>query len=126
MAQRFTLAFPHPSTGQDVNASALNPFPVSTIVNPSNSSTVTSVEDSSASVQLLASNVNRKGAVITNTSSAILYIRLGSQNASQTMFTYRLAQNDTQEIGFGYIGPINGAWATDPNDGAAIVTELLG
>lgn len=89
------------------------------------SATVTSVSDTSSSTQLLAANSARVGWAVTNTSSAVLYVKLGS-TASSTSFTKRLAQ--FADCGQGpldglYTGAIHGIWATDPNDGAAIVTE---
>ncbi len=89
------------------------------------SATTTSVNDNAASTQLLASNASRVGWAVTTTSSAVLYVKFGS-SASTTSFAKRLAQN--ADCGQGpldglYTGAIYGIWATDPNDGAAIITE---
>lgn len=83
-------------------------------------STVTSVADTDSSTELLAANTNRKEAVITNDSSAILYVAFG-ETASATNFTARLQQ-------YGYVqteyrGQINGIWASDAG-GNARITEL--
>jgi hypothetical protein len=89
----------------------------------SGTATVSSVADTSSSTTLLASNANRLGASIQNTSSAVLYIKLGT-TASASDFTVRLAQYDYYEVPDGYTGRIDGIWASDPNDGAAKITEL--
>lgn len=129
MAQRVTLALPNPAApGQDVNVGSVSGagqvigFPVSEA--PSSTGAVTNVNDTATSTTLLAANTARRGVIITNTSSAILYVRLASGTASATMFTYRLPQNATQEIMFPYTGVITGVWATDPGDGVAAITEL--
>lgn len=102
-----------------------NPLPVSSVPTPATTGSVTNVADNAVSTTLLAANSSRKAVVITNTSSAILYVRLASGTASAVMFTYRLPQNATQEITMAYTGIITGVWATDPNDGVAVITELV-
>ncbi len=81
------------------------------------------VADNAANVTLLASNANRLGATIANDSSAALYLKLGA-TASTTSYTARIVQYGYYEVPFGYTGIIDGIWASDPNDGAARVTEL--
>jgi len=124
MGAAVSLVTPNPAAGNvDQRVSAANPFPMS--VAAATSGAVTNVNDNATSVTLLAANPARKACVITNTSSAILYVRLASGTASALMFTYRLPQNATQEITMPYTGIITGVWATDPNDGVAVVTELV-
>jgi len=124
MGAAVSLVTPNPAAGNvDQRVSSANPFPMA--VPAATSGAVTNVNDSATSVTLLASNTSRKACVITNTSSAILYVRLASGTASALMFTYRLPQNATQEITMPYTGIITGVWATDPNDGVAVVTELV-
>ena len=124
MGAAVSLVTPNPAAGNvDQRVSAANPFPMTTVA--ATSGAVTNVNDSATSVTLLTANTNRKACVITNTSSAILYVRLASGTASALMFTYRLPQNATQEITMPYTGIITGVWATDPNDGVAVVTELV-
>jgi len=90
-----------------------------------NVSTITNTNDTATSAQLAAQNVNRLRAWVTNTSSAVLYVLLeNSGTASATRFTKRLAQWETWEIPENWIGDIRGVWASDPNDGVAIVTEI--
>ena len=128
MAQRVSLALPNPAgSGQDVNVGSVvggvvTGFPTTPVA--STTGTVTNVNDTATSTTLLAANTARKGVILTNTSSAILYVRMASGTASATMFTYRLPQNATQEVMYPYTGIITGVWATDPNDGVAVVTEL--
>lgn len=83
----------------------------------------TSVNDSASNVTILASNANRLGATISNDSSAALYLKLGA-TASTTSYTCKIASGGYYEVPFNYTGIIDGIWATDPNDGAARVTEL--
>lgn len=82
-----------------------------------------SVQDTASPTTLLASNAARLGATITNDSSGILYVKLGA-GASTTSYTKRMLQYDYYEVPFGYTGIIDGIWFTDPNDGAARITEL--
>lgn len=99
---------------------------VTNLLNRTKSSTPsqTSVNDTNASTTILSSNTDRLGATITNDSSAILYLLLGSGTASATNYTVRMTQYGYYEVPFGYTGQINGIWATDPNDGGARITEL--
>lgn len=123
MGAAVTLVVPNPVAGNvDQQVSATNPL--ITTEPKATTGAVTNVSDSATSVTLIAANSSRKALVITNTSSAILYVRLAAGTASATMFTYRLPQNATQEITMPYTGIVTGVWATDPNDGVAVVTEL--
>lgn len=83
---------------------------------------VTSVADTATSTTLLSSSADRKGFRIHNTSSAVLYVKYGT-TASATDFTARLGQHDYLEENF-YSGRVDGIWASDPGDGAALVTSL--
>ena len=86
--------------------------------------TRTSVADSATAVSLLASNANRKGGSLINTSSALLYVGLGSVNPTTTDYTATLVQGQVYTWPPVFTGEIKGIWATDPNNGAALVTEL--
>ena len=87
-------------------------------------STLSNVGDEIASTTLLASNTSRKGAIIFNDSSAILYVKYGS-SASTTSFSYRVNPFQTLELisGVIYTGIITGIWASDAG-GSARITEL--
>lgn len=89
-----------------------------------NNSSQTIVNDNASSVSFLSANPSRMGATITNDSSAILYLILGPA-ATLTNYTVQLPKNAYYEVPFGYTGDVAGIWATDPNDGAARITEAL-
>lgn len=96
------------------------------IVNPLTTSTATAtlsnVAGSASSVTLLASNTSRKGAIIFNDSSAILYVKFGA-TASTSSFTYRVNPYNTLELKpVVYTGVIDGIFASAT--GNARVTEL--
>ncbi len=84
----------------------------------------TSVNDTASSVTILAANANRLGATVSNDSSATLFLLLGSTTASATNYTVKVVSNSYYEVPFGFTGQLTGIWATDPNDGAARVTEI--
>ena len=87
--------------------------------------TLSQVADNAASVTLLAANSARRGCVIVNTSSAILYVAFAA-SATTSAFTYRVTPNGILEL-FGsmnYTGLITGIWASDPNTGSAVITSL--
>lgn len=86
--------------------------------------TKSAVSDTASDTLILASNASRKGAAVTNDSSAVLYLSLGTVAASTSSYTVQLGQGDYYEVPFGYTGEIRGIWASDPNAGAARVTEL--
>lgn len=110
-----------------VKNTASNPVPVTGSLSLSASSistaSLSNVGDSATSVSLLASNTSRKGFIIFNDSSAILYIKLGT-TASTSSFTYKLnAYGTVNETNFPYTGAIDGIWASDAG-GNARITEL--
>lgn len=85
--------------------------------------TNTTVADSATSGTLLASNAARVSATVTNDSSARLYVLYGSGTASSTSYTFFLDTGETVVVD-DFTGQLTGVWATDPNDGAARVTEV--
>jgi hypothetical protein len=87
--------------------------------------TFTQVADSATSVTLKAANPARVGAIITNTSSAVLLVRCDGNAATTAAYTARLAASGGSfEVPFQYHGIITGIWASDPGDGNANVTEF--
>lgn len=86
--------------------------------------TPTSVNDSATAVTILAANAVRLGAVIRNTSSALLHLMMGSTTPTTSNCSITIATGAAYEVPYGYTGIIQGIWATDPNDGAAVVTEF--
>lgn len=90
----------------------------------SGTATRTSVADSAIAVELLAANGSRKGAIITNDSSASLYVGLGTVDPTATNYTVIIHPGQTWTLPSNFTGQVKGIWASDPNDGAARVTEL--
>ncbi len=88
----------------------------------SGTSAVTSVNDTASSTTLKASNAARKQIMITNTSSAVLYVKYGA-TASTSSFSLLLNRYETL-IEDHYNGIVDGIWATDPGDGVAMITEI--
>lgn len=86
--------------------------------------TRTSVADSATAVSLLAANANRKGGSLVNTSSAVLYLGLGTVDPTTSDYTAKVEQDQVYTIPAVYTGQIKGIWASDPGNGASIATEL--
>jgi hypothetical protein len=88
--------------------------------------TITSVGDATSSTTILAANSSRKGAVIYNDSTAILYLALSNTTASTTVYTVQVPADGYYELPAMqsvYTGVIVGIWASDAG-GSARVTEL--
>lgn len=86
---------------------------------------LTSVASSASSVPLIAANPRRKRLFIANTSTAILYLRLGTTAAAATATTghsIQMAANTNLEL-VGFTGTIDGIWAAA--NGQANLTELM-
>jgi hypothetical protein len=79
------------------------------------------------SATILAANVNRKGATITNDDENSLYLLLSAGTASATVYTVLVPVNGYYELpvckGGVYTGAIVGVWTADGN-GSARVTEF--
>jgi len=86
--------------------------------------TFAAVADSAASQTLLAANASRVKAIITNDSTARLYVHFKAEAASTTNYGVSLAQHETWEE-WHYRGEIRGIWASDPGAGSARVTEFV-
>ena len=75
---------------------------------------------------LLAGNAARKGAIISNASTAILYILYGAVSTngvpSATNHTIQVATLITHKVDDGYLGDIYGIWVAA--NGNAMCTEL--
>lgn len=95
------------------------PGPIN-LVRP-DTSAVTSVASSAASVTLLAANPNRLGAIIINDSNQVLFVKFGT-TASSSSYSARLVSNGYYEVPFGYTGIIDGIWVAA--NGNARITEL--
>jgi hypothetical protein len=80
------------------------------------------VAGTTSSTTLLAANITRKGVVIYNDSTAVLYVKFGT-TASNTSYTYYVAAGAHLELPtINYQGRIDGIWAAA--NGNARVTEL--
>lgn len=94
---------------------------IATLTPTSATATRSDVASSATSVTVLASNASRKGAIIFNDSTKILYMKFGT-TASATDFTVKMMPGDYYEIPFGFTGRLDGLWASV--NGNARVTEL--
>ena len=83
----------------------------------------TSVNSAASSTTILASNANRKGAIIVNTDVNALYLDLTGGTAATTRYAKSLVTGEQYEVPFGLTGLITGIWAAD-GAGAALVTEF--
>lgn len=115
--QRVKVA--HGADGSATDVSIASPLPVRSTAA---TATLANVGSSTSSVQLLASNTGRLGAVICNDSTSILYVKFGTA-ASATSYTYKVAAAGTLELPLSlYTGVIHGIWVAV--NGNARVTEL--
>lgn len=97
---------------------------IKTVETKSATCTQTQVPDNASSVTILASNANRLGASIINTSTVTLFLRLNVAAATTDNYTVALAAGAYYEVPFNYSGAITGIWASDPNTGNANVSEF--
>lgn len=87
------------------------------------SSSVTSVTSAATSTSILASNANRRMAIMVNDADKNAYVKLGT-TASTTSFSYKLAPGQTLELPFPvYTGAIDAIWDSSPT-GSMRVTEI--
>ncbi len=83
----------------------------------------TSVASSATDVTILASNALRKGAIVYNDSTAILYLLLSSGTSSNTNYSLQLVSQGSIVLSQGdYSGVVKGIWASA--NGSARVTEF--
>lgn len=92
-------------------------------ISGSATATRTQVSDTASDTLLLASTATRKRLTIVNDSTAALYVGCGTTTVSATNYSYVVFSNGTLEIN-GFTGQVRGIWATDPNTGAARITEF--
>lgn len=82
----------------------------------------TAVVASISSVQLLAANPNRIGAIVANAATSRMWLNLGT-SASGSNYTAILEPGGYYELPYGYIGVVSAVWAG--TFGEALVTEFL-
>lgn len=90
---------------------------------PAATATRTSVADSAADVSILAATPTRLNFSVFNDSTAILYLAYGAA-ATTTDYTVQIPPNSFYSDEARYTGAVRGIWASDPNTGAARITEL--
>lgn len=81
------------------------------------------VNSSATSVALLASNSQRKGAVIRNSDANTLYVTLAAGAATTANAHYVLNNGDTLELHPAYRGDVVGIWSA-AGSGAALIQEF--
>jgi hypothetical protein len=73
-------------------------------------------------VPLLVANPNRRGLLLFNSSTQILYVKYGL-TASATDYSFQIAAGGTfQAVGAIYLGAMDGIWASA--NGSVKITEL--
>lgn len=86
-------------------------------------SSVTSVVSAAVSTSILASNANRRMAIMVNDTDKSVYVKLGA-TASTTSFSYKLSPGQILELPIPiYTGAIDAIWETSPT-GSMRVTEI--
>ena len=100
-------------------------FVVNPTLAPTTSTNVSTVDVSVVNVTILAANESRLGATIYNSSTANLYLLLGTSAASTDIYTVILVPGAYYETPYNYIGQINGIWDAASTTGAAQCTELI-
>ena len=86
-------------------------------------SSVTSVVSAAVSTSILASNANRRMAILFNDCDKAVYVKLGA-TASTTSFSYKLSPAQTLELPIPlYTGAIDAIWDATPT-GSMRVTEI--
>jgi hypothetical protein len=86
-------------------------------------SAVTSVVSAATSTSILASNANRRMAIMVNDADKNCYVKLGA-TASTTSFSYKLTPGQTLELPMPvYTGAIDAIWEVGPT-GSMRVTEI--
>ena len=86
-------------------------------------SAITSVASAATSTSILASNANRRMAIMVNDADKNVYVKLGA-TASTTSFSYKLAPGQTLELPMPvYTGAIDAIWDAGPT-GSMRVTEI--
>lgn len=80
------------------------------------------VASSASAVTLKAANANRRGLIIANDSTSLLYVLYGSGTPSASLFTYAVGPGATLEMAQPlYTGIVKGVWVSA--NGTAGVSE---
>jgi hypothetical protein len=117
-----TIGAPLPSGTNNIGDVDVLTLPDVAIKNYASSS-VTSVVSAAVSTSILASNANRRMAIMVNDTDKNAYVKLGT-TASTTSFSYKLTPGQTLELPIPvYTGAIDAIWDTSPT-GSMRVTEI--
>ena len=117
-----TIGAPLPSGTNNIGDVDVLTLPDVAIKNYASSS-VTSVVSAAVSTSILASNANRRMAIMVNDTDKNAYVKLGA-TASTTSFSYKLTPGQTLELPIPvYTGAIDAIWDTSPT-GSMRVTEI--
>lgn len=114
--QRVTLATDGPEV---LNSTAIK----NSVAAAATASTIAAAFTSTTSAQALAANANRKGGVIRNDGSAVLYVLFGTGSASAANSTYKLGADGFIDL-TGWTGAVQWAFATAPATGGSYAQEL--
>ncbi len=118
-----SVAVTGPLTDAQLRATAVPVSLTSTTIAGSATATLSNVSSSATNVTVLASNANRKMMMVTNDSTASLYLKFGT-TASTTSYTVLIPPQGYYEMpnpGL-YTGIIDGIWSAA--NGSARVTEI--
>lgn len=75
---------------------------------------------------LLSPNPTRCTAIVVNSTDTTLYLSLGTNAATPSVYSARLTPNAYYETPSGYTGMIRGIWlAGDADSAGALITELV-
>lgn len=93
-----------------------------TVPGAATTATLSNVASSASSTSLLSASTSRKGVIVHNDSTQILYVKYGA-TASTSSYTYKVPSDATWEMPQPiYTGAIDGIWASA--NGNARITEL--
>jgi hypothetical protein len=98
----------HGAPGSASDVSAASPLPINQV--PATTCTPTSVASSATSVLLLAANANRRGVVIRNQSTAVLYIDFGAPATADSPIVVQPG-DPFFDLPASYSGDLHGIWA---------------
>jgi len=124
-SQRVTIASDNTAFAVNATLSAETTKVIGTVnLATTATATLSNVSSSASSVTVLASNASRRGAMIFNDSTAVLYLKFGA-TASTTSYTVQIPSNAYYELpanSFLYNGILDGIWSAA--NGSARVTEV--
>jgi hypothetical protein len=89
--------------------------------NPATTAVKSNVTATTTSTTILAANANRRGAIIFNDSTVVLYISYGTGTTSTTSFSMKVAAGAVYLLDVPlYNGAMTGMWAASPTESARV------